>query len=166
MFGKFLSPRKRWKRGKREDWNILPPLNAGTPPAASVAPGSAGAQHNNENDVNVEDKYGQTPVLLATVHNSEECLSLLLESGGCPNIKDIAGATPLHYATKKHHLECVKLLLHYQADTKVDFDDTPLAHLTLNCTRTNKTVTTILGILFEHRIDVNNSCQSMKPCCI
>ena len=37
---------KDGKEGKTDWLEDPPPLNAGTPPAASVASGSAGAQHN------------------------------------------------------------------------------------------------------------------------
>jgi ankyrin repeat protein len=66
-------------------------------------------------NINVQDKYGRTPLHLACENvDSErhhECIEYLLQHGANPSIQDDFGRTPLHTAVEKGCLECVRLLM-------------------------------------------------------
>ncbi len=66
-------------------------------------------------NINVQDKYGRTPLHLACENvNSErhhECIEYLLQHGANPSIQDDFGRAPLHHAVEKGCVECVRLLM-------------------------------------------------------
>lgn len=66
-------------------------------------------------NMNVQDKYGRTPLHLACENvNSErhhECIEYLLQHGASPSMQDDFGRTSLHIAVEKGCLECVRLLM-------------------------------------------------------
>ena len=68
--------------------------------------------HDHPEDVNARDKYGETPLHLASCYGHTESVKLLLAMPGVDvNARDLYGRTPLHLASRKSHAEVVKLLI-------------------------------------------------------
>ncbi|RSL48775.1 hypothetical protein CEP53_009418 [Fusarium sp. AF-6] len=74
-------------------------------------------------DINVRNKAGETPLMLAVSTNKVRSTKILLEHGADPNICDNLGARPLHFAQDS---EIVQDLLHRGADPNVE----AIGHLT------------------------------------
>ena len=60
-----------------------------------------------DNNINIKDEYGRTPLHFAARYENEEIAEILIEAGADVNIKDKDGQTPLYYAESKE----VKALL-------------------------------------------------------
>ncbi|KAK2591217.1 hypothetical protein QQS21_011102 [Conoideocrella luteorostrata] len=77
-------------------------------------------------DIEAKDKYGQTPLSLATEEGREAVAKLLLDKGADIEAKDKHGRTPLSLATKE---AMTKLLLEKGADieAKDKYGQTPLS---------------------------------------
>jgi|SRR3990167_814080 len=75
-------------------------------------------------DPNIEDEYGQTPLLSASACNCLEVVKELLREGADPNIPNDYGCTSLHRASRNGRLEIVRELLNAGADPNTaDIDD-------------------------------------------
>lgn len=61
-------------------------------------------------DINKQDSYGQTPLVLACEYNSTETAQLLIKSGADKNIKDSSGKTAYDYALENGNKDIVELL--------------------------------------------------------
>jgi ankyrin repeat protein/mono/diheme cytochrome c family protein len=78
-------------------------------------------------DVNARDAEGNTPLILASLYASPECVALLLEKGADPNAANKAGVTPLIRAATSH--EKARSLVEAGAKVRVrtaDLGNTPL----------------------------------------
>ena len=75
--------------------------------------------------VEFTNKKGETPLMLAAIHNQLELAQVLIERGADVNRK---GWTPLHYASTKGHREMMRLLLDNSAyiDSEAENGTTPL----------------------------------------
>ncbi|WP_342377607.1 ankyrin repeat domain-containing protein [Myxococcus stipitatus] len=73
-------------------------------------------EHRPQQDVNVRDETGATPLFLASWVGISSAVKALLEKGANPNIPDTDGNMPLHTAAKNDHDSVVKLLLAAGAD--------------------------------------------------
>ncbi|QSQ11989.1 ankyrin repeat domain-containing protein [Myxococcus landrumensis] len=73
-------------------------------------------EHRPEQDVNVRDETGATPLFLASWVGISSAVKALLARGANPNIPDDGGNMPLHTAAKNDHDSVVKLLLEAGAD--------------------------------------------------
>ena len=62
-------------------------------------------------DINLQDKFGRTPLTFAVLGDFPECAETLLKNGGSAQIADRSGRTPLHWAAHHGHFSCLKLLL-------------------------------------------------------
>ncbi|GFT03926.1 nuclear factor NF-kappa-B p105 subunit [Nephila pilipes] len=62
-------------------------------------------------DINLPNKFKETPVHLAVKGNHFKILFLLLVKGGNPNILDLDGNNCLHLAAQKNYIQCMKLLI-------------------------------------------------------
>ncbi len=67
-------------------------------------------------DVNVRNKYGATPLQMASQNGHTEIVKLLLAAKADVNAAHTNGLTPLWMASQNGHTEIVKLLLAAQAD--------------------------------------------------
>jgi ankyrin repeat protein len=65
---------------------------------------------------NASDKYGETPLHIASYMGNEEMVKLLLEFDGNPNSKNFKMETPLHLAALKGIMNIVSILLDYNAN--------------------------------------------------
>jgi ankyrin repeat protein len=71
-------------------------------------------------DVNVKNKYGVTPLFMASEKGLAEIVKLLLETKADVNTSDKTnGATPLLVASANGYIEIVKYLLEAKADVNV-----------------------------------------------
>ncbi|MCH9022031.1 MAG: ankyrin repeat domain-containing protein [Planctomycetes bacterium] len=66
-------------------------------------------------DINVKNKFGMTPLLLAAEDYEKEIITVLLAAGANVNAANDYGMTPLSSATKRDHSEVVKLLREHGA---------------------------------------------------
>ena len=78
-------------------------------------------------DVNVKDRFGETPLHVAALGGHKEVLQLLITNGADVNVSTLR-FTPLHLAIGRGHKEIVELLIAKGADvnTQDDDDKTPL----------------------------------------
>ncbi len=67
-------------------------------------------------DVNVINKYGKTPLLMASRNGHTEVVKLLLQAKADVNAKDRIGSTALRNASNSGHLDIVQVLLEKGAD--------------------------------------------------
>ena len=67
-------------------------------------------------DPNVQDEYGNTPLMREVNYNHIENVKDLLKHGADPNVQDCDGLTPLMRALCYNHIEIVKDLLKHGAD--------------------------------------------------
>jgi ankyrin repeat protein len=75
--------------------------------------------------VELTNKKGETPLMLAAINNQIELAQVLIERGADVNRK---GWTPLHYASTRGHREMMRLLLDNNAyiDSEAENGTTPL----------------------------------------
>ena len=64
----------------------------------------------------VRDRQGRTPLLLAIVSNRTDIVPSLLEAGADIAAQDNAGRTPLHYAVARNNVDLINFLLEAGAD--------------------------------------------------
>ncbi|XP_054721322.1 inversin-like [Uloborus diversus] len=81
-----------------------------------------------------KDKLGRTPLILSTVYDHTDCVSLLLKAGVQVDNNDNKGQTALHAAAAKGFSQCVKLLLQHKASVQCrNFDGaTPLHYAAIS----------------------------------
>jgi hypothetical protein len=98
---------------------LLVALQSEAPKAAMVL-----AKHPKTN-LNAENLVGETPLMLAAIHNNLPLAKLLIERGADVNRE---GWTPLHYAATRGHREMMRLLLDHDAyiDSESANGTTPL----------------------------------------
>ena len=70
-------------------------------------------------DVKAENKWGQTPLHLATWNNNIEFTKFLIDAGVDLEAKDVNGRTPLNYTSEFDRIETAKLLLDAGAEKNV-----------------------------------------------
>ncbi len=65
----------------------------------------------NNADIEIKNKTGQTPLIIASMNNQLDILDYLLERKADTETKDNDMMTALHWASKEGHLEIVKHLI-------------------------------------------------------
>ncbi|EAS07494.2 IQ calmodulin-binding motif protein (macronuclear) [Tetrahymena thermophila SB210] len=82
-----------------------------------------------ENDLNVRDMQGNTPLHLAAKNSHFQFASWLLSKKANPNLRNINGWTPLHFAFQANKLEGVMLIQTHGGDLNIlnKKGETPLA---------------------------------------
>lgn len=108
---------------KVDDWPNHPDQLTGASPLLSAVladlPGTAVELARYNADVNIADRYGLTPLMLACLLGDQELCDMLLENQAEPDARDNAGWTPLIYAAYAGHLGCVKRLLEAGANPRM-----------------------------------------------
>lgn len=75
-------------------------------------------------DVNIRDKYGQTPLIVASEYTKNiDVVRVLIESGAEIDARDNKGRTALMYSVSYCHFDIVKLLLDVGADIYIRDSD-------------------------------------------
>ncbi|AEI38048.1 MAG: ankyrin repeat domain-containing protein [Zymomonas mobilis subsp. pomaceae] len=69
--------------------------------------------------IDLKNKAGETPLMLAAEIGWTDGAQLLLEGGADPNITDNSGQTPLIMAVQNHNLPMVRVLIDNHADPKI-----------------------------------------------
>ncbi len=79
-------------------------------------------------DIDMQNDYGETALMLACEARRKKNIRLLLKSGASPNIQSNAGTTPLMFTVKKGAEQCTQLLLDAGASPTIKNDEghTPL----------------------------------------
>ena len=68
-------------------------------------------------DINLRERYGDTPLMLAARRGYTEAVRILLDQEDCEvNTKSHEKDTALHYAADNGHAECLRLLLDHSPD--------------------------------------------------
>ena len=62
-------------------------------------------------DPNIQDKFGNTFLILAIQSNSFQIINFLLHNGADPNLANYKNNTPLHYALTFHNFEIADMLI-------------------------------------------------------
>lgn len=70
-----------------------------------------------EQDLDVIDEYGYTPLIEAAIIDSAEKAELILNAGASIDFPDLTGRTALHWSTDNNNLELTQLLLKHGANT-------------------------------------------------
>ncbi|XP_028417540.1 ankyrin repeat, PH and SEC7 domain containing protein secG-like isoform X2 [Dendronephthya gigantea] len=65
-------------------------------------------------DMNIEDKFGYTPLFNAIITRHVQCAKLLLQHKALPNHKDTKGNSAAHLAASKGLIEVLQELVHHQ----------------------------------------------------
>ncbi|KAA0708087.1 Serine/threonine-protein phosphatase 6 regulatory ankyrin repeat subunit C [Triplophysa tibetana] len=88
-----------------------------------------------QNDViNLKDKQGRTPLMLATRGSNTDCVNMLLERGSKPDTGERRNHTALHYAAVVGSEQCVSALLVHGAFILCrDFHGRSPLHLAASC---------------------------------
>ena len=74
-------------------------------------------------DVNIQDKYGDTPLHLCALKGNENLCRLLLEHNADVNGQDKHGYTPLHWCDREGKEYLCRLFLEHNADVNVLYKD-------------------------------------------
>ena len=79
-------------------------------------------------EVNVQNKYGETPLYMAAWSGHSDVVKMLLDGGAKPDLVTKLGCTPMHMAASNGHIKVVQLLLESGAKPNVAnaFRNTPL----------------------------------------
>ncbi|CAG0905805.1 unnamed protein product [Cyprideis torosa] len=119
----------------------------------------------NEAEVNVRDRWGQTPLYLATRLDHQPIVKLLLSNGADPNIPDKAERTPLLHASRRHgHQSIVELLLAHGADVLATDrrGRTPLSEA-----KTEELILVMIGLTEDlNRQDQQTGNTLLHSCCL
>ncbi|MFP3032042.1 MAG: ankyrin repeat domain-containing protein, partial [Wolbachia sp.] len=70
-------------------------------------------------NIEVQDKFGYTPIFLATQSGKWSVVELLLDRGANIDAQDKEGRTPLHFAAQKNNLDMAQFLLNRGANIEV-----------------------------------------------
>ena len=101
--------------------------------------------------VNMQDKYGRTPLHLACMHNYILKTKLLIEHESCdPSIRDDRNRTPLYIAMALHYYPIMSVLLQStKCDGKVAIRGKDYVEPHLNCTFDNHDLVTPLHLAIK-----------------
>ena len=61
-------------------------------------------------DIDLQNRYGETPLMIASGCGNEQIVEFLLEKGANPTIKDVGGETALTKAIKNGHSKVIEVL--------------------------------------------------------
>src|SRR6478672_666015 len=72
-----------------------------------------------EEDLNVKDEEGNSPLMLACMNNHLSFSELIIENGADVNLQNQKGETALIIAAKTNNIEMVKVLMLLGADSSI-----------------------------------------------
>ena len=106
----------------------------------------------NNNQLNMADENGFSPLMQAAWHGQQECLRVLLQHGANVSLRNNAGCTATHFAAAQGHVACLEVLIehaHVDVNSHTKFNATPLilAAKGGHCA--------CVSLLLEHGADVN-----------
>jgi ankyrin repeat protein len=109
-----------------------------------------------------KEKFGLTPLLVASIWNDMESIPALLEKGAKVNEKDKASKTPLLWAAENGRLESVRLLLEKKADIQINDVDgmTALMRAAFNGH------TQVVQLLLQEGSNLNKRCKKGRTALI
>ncbi|XP_059138762.1 ankyrin-3-like [Physella acuta] len=108
----------------------------------------------NEANVNVEDKAGNTPLMVASKRlDKKEVMRALLQAGADTNKRNNNGDSALHFATNGESIESAKVLLEFKADInlKNNTGQTPLFSLL------PRSYMQMIEFMLENKANVNDA---------
>ena len=88
-------------------------------PKSDIFPNLIKFMIENKADVNIQDSYKTTPLMMVIGANDFEWVKFFLDNKSDPNLKDLAGETPLMIASERGQTETVKALLDHGADPNI-----------------------------------------------
>jgi len=92
-----------------------------TPVMMSMLPSGIKLLLNYGADINYQDKYGRTALMLQSFFNNNDCVEFLINNGAGINIKDNEGRTALFYAIWGVNIEAIKIIIKHGTDfNKID----------------------------------------------
>lgn len=80
-------------------------------------------EHHSECGLSIDkqNKYGESALIVAAMHNHVKCLQLLLEQNACVDLQDKEGMTALMHAATYGNFECMEILV--DSNAKLDITD-------------------------------------------
>lgn len=102
-------------------------------------------------DVNLQDQYGSTALILASCYDYEEIVKLLIENGADINLYDDEGNTGLILASCRGHDRIVKLLLKNGANINLQDNDGSTALIWASFSSYEE----VVKLLLENGTDIN-----------
>lgn len=94
-------------------------------------------------NVNRPDRFGLTPLMLASRNGANDIVGLLLRAGARINVRDIGGNSPLIFAVKEGHIDIVQQLLEAGANAN-DIDATGTAVIDIALAQNHLAVANLL----------------------
>jgi ankyrin repeat protein len=102
-------------------------------------------------DVNAKGNYGETALMLASVHNNIEMIKFLIKKGANVNAQSNNGYTPLMFASSEGFLDVVKLLIKNNANVNAQNNDGETALMLASLNDRSETV----KLLIKKGADIN-----------
>ncbi|EFA80122.1 hypothetical protein PPL_06944 [Heterostelium album PN500] len=100
--------------------------------------------------LNVQDKYGNTPLHWACIFNAMSMIKLLLSFGAAINMPNYQGIAPIHLAVAHSNLEIAKLLISAGANVHAaDIDGVTPLHMAAAIKTASGVSTAILALLLS-----------------
>lgn len=115
-------------------------------------------------NINIKDKWGGTPALMAAFKGAAAALKLLIVHGADINLTNHMGQTPLMLACKEGHDICVQMLLAKGALVNIKDSEgrTAIHYLAQSQCANTQTKLTILNCLLEQGLEINEQARHGK----
>lgn len=109
-------------------------------------------------DVNLQNRYGDTPLMLAITSGQAEIVKLLIHADADVNLRNLDKDSSLHFAAKNGFLEIVEMLLECGAEIDAQnlWGYTPVLQAAMENHRE------VVQKLIENNCDIHKACQADK----
>ena len=116
----------------------------------------------NKININITDKYFNTPLHISTKNDNIEISKLLLDNGARQNIPNFKSYYPLHYAIENNNINMINLLLDKHADINcIDLLGNSPLHISVKLNNIN-----LIKHLIENNADINiTNNLNLSPLC-